>query len=264
MLLLIVCCATFSITESLVAPQNDTAALQQMLDAAHSVGGGRVTLAAGHTYISFGLQLYSNITLVIDGTLSTDGNPASSWHTKKSLLAGTGLTNTTVIGTGTIDGRGAAWWPLRKKDYSVFAPFIFSCNHCSDITIKDIHVINTPAWGIGFEAGKNILIDNISIHSPKDSPNTDGVDMNCHGGPEQPCILRNSVIYNGDDEVAVSGANVLVEDCEFGDGHGASIGSLGFNHSHAYVSNITFRNLFFNRTSTTIRIKTWQGGMGEC
>ena len=55
-------------------------------------------------------------------------------------------------------------------------------------------------------------------HSPKDSPNTDGVGLNCAGGVDAPCVLRNSVIYNGDDEVAVGGTNVLVEDCEFGSG----------------------------------------------
>ena len=50
--------------------------------------------------------------------------------------------------------------------------------------------------------------------------------------------------------------------CDFAHGHGASIGSLGAHGSPAHVGNVTFRRLVFNRTTSTMRIKTWQGGHG--
>lgn len=180
----------------------------------------------------------------------------------QALLIGDGVTNTTVTGAGVIDGNGSAWWPIRRQKYSFFAPTILTCSRCDHVTVSRIRVRDTPAWGLEFRNSRMILVDGIDSLSPGDSPNTDGVGLDCVGGPDHPCILRNSRIYNGDDEVAVSGHNVLVEDCEFGTGHGASIGSLGYNGSTNFVSNITFRRLRFNRTSTTMRIKTWQGGHG--
>ena len=196
--------------------QNDTVALQATIDAAAGGGGGVVVLPAGKTFVSWSLTLRSNIVLRIDGTLAIDGDPYASWHGRKALLAGSKIRNTTVTGEGTIQGNGHAWWPLRRKNYKFFAPRIFACDHCEKVTLSQLRVYNTPAWAIGFEAGKSILVDGIALESPHDSPNTDGVDMDCAGSIHEPCVLRNSRIYNGDDEVAVGGANVLVEDCEFG------------------------------------------------
>ena len=46
--------------------------------------------------------------------------------------------------------------------------------------------------------------------------------------------------------------NTLVENCYFGTGHGASIGSL----CGAWLHNITFRNIVFDGTTAGSRIKT--------
>lgn len=68
------------------AARNDTERLQQLIDAAATEGGGaRVVLVErGELVVSFALQLRSNIVVVIDGTISTDGNPHSSWHGHKA------------------------------------------------------------------------------------------------------------------------------------------------------------------------------------
>jgi polygalacturonase len=183
-----------------------------MIDRAAAEGGGaRVVLVArGKVAVSFSLQLRSNVVLVIDGTLSTDGNPHSAWNGHRALLQGTNVFNTTITGSGTIDGKGVAWWPIRKKQYSFFAPSILYCYRCSHLTFSRLKIRNTPAWGVEFSEGKAILVDGIDSESPRDSPNTDGVGLSCIGGPDQPCVLRNSKIYNGDDEVAVSGSNVSI------------------------------------------------------
>jgi len=52
--------------------------------------------------------------------------------------------------------------------------------------------------------------------------------------------------------------DTLVENCVFGDGHGASIGSI----CGEYVHNVTFNKITFNKTTTAIRIKTDQGCAG--
>ena len=68
----------------------------------------------------------------------------------------------------------------------------------------------------------------------------------------------------GDDNCAVKEGtrNVLVDTCDFRNGHGSSIGSLGEGGSYGEVSNIVMRNIVFNQTQNAARIKTWQGGTG--
>lgn len=254
------------------APPNDTAIIQQAIDlAATGHGGGSVLLRAGQTFVSWPLQLRSNVSIVIDGVLSTNGDPQTKWTpdiphgAKVALLWGFGITNVTVTsskrGLGEIYGNGSAWWPLRRKDYSFWAPMMFSCQHCSHVRLSNFRVRDSPAWCLE-NTGDDIVIDSVQIAAPRDSPNTDGIGINCLGRADKPCVVRNCHIDNGDDEVAIGGSNVLVENSYFASGHGASIGSLGFNGSTAHVNNVTFRGLTFNGTTSTMRIKTWQGGHG--
>lgn len=250
------------------AAANDTQVIQHAIDmAAKGRGGGTVLLKEGHTFVTWPLQLHSNVRLVIDGRLATSGNPYQYCHKSPcaALLWASGATNLTVTssakGRGEIFGNGSAWWPLRKRDYTFWAPQIFNCHDCSGVRLSNFRVIDAPAWQLE-NTGKDLIVEDIHIVAPRTSPNTDGIGVSCTGGPEKPCIVRNCHVENGDDEVAVGGSNVLVENCYFATGHGASIGSLGYNGSTAHVENVTFRNLTFNSTSTSIRIKTWQGGHG--
>ena len=63
-------------------------------------------------------------------------------------------------------------------------------------------------------------------------------------------ILASTLPHEGgDDNIAIKNdtANVLIENCVFGNGHGASIGSVpDTNGVMGYVTNITFRNLIMN------------------
>jgi len=52
--------------------------------------------------------------------------------------------------------------------------------------------------------------------------------------------------------------DTLVERCQFGTGHGASIGSI----DTGYIQNITVRDCTFNSPNQAVRIKTDQGGAG--
>ena len=149
-----------------------------MIDKAGQVGGGaRVLLVAENARaVSFGLTLRSNIQVVIDGVLATDGNPHSLWHGYRALLNGAHISNTTITTTitaphgarGTIDGNGAAWWPIRKQNYSFFAPTILKCEHCAKVTVSNLNIVNTPAWNIEFSSSKDILVDNINVNSPSE------------------------------------------------------------------------------------------------
>ncbi len=57
--------------------------------------------------------------------------------------------------------------------------------------------------------------------------------------------------YIGDDNVAMHANDTLISNCNFGSGHGASIGSLG----GGYLTNITVQNIVFDGTTPAARIK---------
>jgi polygalacturonase len=249
-------------------PVNDTLTIQRAIDlAGRGQGGGVVLFKKGQTFVTWPLKLSSNIRLVIDGTLATSGDPHQYCNTPpcKALLWAEKVSNLTVTsskkGLGEIFGNGSAWWPLRRRSYKFWAPQIFSCKGCTGVHLSNFRVRDSPAWCLE-NSGEDLLIEDVTILAPATSPNTDGIGIICTGGPGKPCVVRNCHIENGDDEVAVGGTNILVENSYFGLGHGASIGSLGFNGSTAHVQNVTFRNLFFNTTTSSIHIKTWQGGHG--
>lgn len=69
----------------------------------------------------------------------------------------------------------------------------------------------------------------------------------------------------GDDCVSIGpGCSVVdVENVTCVHSHGISIGSLGVQHSHSCVSNITVRNSVIRNSDNGLRIKTWQGGTGS-
>eukprot|EP01102_Stenamoeba_stenopodia_P011320 TRINITY_DN3462_c0_g1_i2.p1 TRINITY_DN3462_c0_g1~~TRINITY_DN3462_c0_g1_i2.p1 ORF type:complete len:277 (+),score=39.36 TRINITY_DN3462_c0_g1_i2:715-1545(+) len=101
----------------------------------------------------------------------------------------------------------------------------------------------------------NVVVRNVTMLTDADGPNTDGIDpvhsTNIH--------IYNTSISNGDDCVAVKTDcyNILVENCTFANGEGASVGTTaGFSH------NITFRNIFFNETTSGARIKSQPADYG--
>uniref|UniRef100_A0A0V0HRT7 Putative ovule protein n=1 Tax=Solanum chacoense TaxID=4108 RepID=A0A0V0HRT7_SOLCH len=112
-----------------------------------------------------------------------------------------------------------------------------------------------------FDGCEGVLIDQLSISSPKLSPNTDGI----HIEDTKSVGIYNSVIANGDDCISIGPgcSNVEIEAVTCGPSHGISIGSLGVHNSQACVSNITVRNAIIRDSDNGVRIKTWQGGSGS-
>jgi len=48
---------------------------------------------------------------------------------------------------------------------------------CNDLTVSNLNISNSPKAHIRMNSCENATFSNISIHSPGDSPNTDGIDI---------------------------------------------------------------------------------------
>lgn len=169
------------------------------------------------------------------------------------------------VSAGWINSYGQAWWDANPVNGTGTAarPHLmqFSTTNGSMQHFKSRKPI---AWNVAL-SGTNIDVSDTIIDAYSTSGafpfNTDGFDV---GGTN--IRITNSVIYNGDDAIAVqSGAhNILFQGGTIGyQTHGMSIGSLGQNQaSFANVSNITFDDITVVNGVYASRFKSWQGGQG--
>ena len=222
------------------------------------------------------LELESGATLI--GTDEPDDykNPERKSTTLSSasflaLVNGKDLTDVTIAGPGTIDGAGAKWWvpaeAARRKTpgFTTPRPRLILLTRCKNLRVQDITLQNSPSFHLVPTECEDVVITNVTITAPSNSPNTDAID---------PSMCKNVLIIRchidvGDDNVAIKSArylqgrpfaseNITVTDCVFLHGHGMSIGSETIGGVH----NVTVRNCTFEGTENGIRIKSQRGKGG--
>ncbi|KAI7751620.1 hypothetical protein M8C21_014764 [Ambrosia artemisiifolia] len=208
--------------------------------------------------ISFsGLNCESNIVFQLDGKIIAPKRSGSWESGLLQWLEFTKLNGITIRGTGVIDGQGAGWW----SESSDTKPTAIRFYGSSDVTVTGITIQNSQQTHLKFDNCQSVQVFEVTISSPGDSPNTDGI----HLQNSQDVTIHSTKLACGDDCVSIqtgcSGVNIQNVDC--GPGHGISIGSLGKDNTKACVSNITVRDTKIHDTENGVRIKTWQGGYGS-
>ncbi|BAF17000.1 polygalacturonase At1g48100 [Oryza sativa Japonica Group] len=209
----------------------------------------------------------------VDGVLMPPDGP-DCWppsDNRRQWLVFSNLDGLTLRGAGTIEGNGEGWWNLPCKphrgpngstlrgpcDSPTLVRFFMSRN----LVVEGLRVENSPEFHFRFDGCSDVRVDGLSIRSPANSPNTDGI----HVENTQRVAIYNSMISNGDDCISIGTGSydVDIQNVSCGPGHGISIGSLGVHNSQACVANVTVRNAVIRNSDNGLRIKTWQGGMGS-
>jgi polygalacturonase len=252
---------------------DDTAALQKALDAC--AGGGAVRLGSG-TYLSGPLFLHSHETLeVAKGAVLQ----ATSDHARflqgggapLALINAKGGGDIALVGEGVIDGAGQTWWPATRAAKAAGAaepprPRLILLSDVDGLVVRGLTLQNSPTFHLVPQRARNVLIENLDIHAPADSPNTDGIDPS-----GRDMLLQNLTIDTGDDDIAIKSgqddrdhpgaatANIVIRNSTFRHGHGLSIGS----ETNGGVKDIVADNITFDGTSTALRIKTARGRGGS-
>ncbi|KAL5140838.1 Polygalacturonase [Glycine soja] len=209
----------------------------------------------------------------VDGTLMAPDGP-ESWPKEDShsqWLVFYRLDQMILTGKGTIEGNGEQWWDLPCKPHRgpdgktvsgpCDSPTMIRFFMSSNLVLSGVKIQNSPMFHVKFDGCQGVLIDKLSISSPKLSPNTDGI----HLGNTRGVGIYNSMISNGDDCISIGPgcSDVDIEGVTCAPTHGISIGSLGVHNSQACVSNLTVRNTIIKESDNGLRIKTWQGGTGS-
>ncbi|XP_065863892.1 polygalacturonase At1g48100 [Euphorbia lathyris] len=256
---------------------DDTAAFVAAWKEACSVESGVVLAPSGYVFMItstiFSGPCKSGLVLQVDGCLMPPDGP-ESWPEKDSKmqwLVFYRLDGITLTGKGTIEGNGEKWWDLPCKPHRgpngesssgpCDSPTLIRFFMSSNIGVKGLRIQNSPQFHMKFDGCEGVMIEDISISSPKLSPNTDGI----HFGNTKTVGIYNSMISNGDDCISIGtgSSNIDIQGLTCGPSHGISIGSLGVHNSQACVSNITVSNAIIRDSDNGVRIKTWQGGTGS-
>jgi polygalacturonase len=177
---------------------------------------------------------------------------------------GKNLTNVVISGRGTIDGAGARWWvPVRAakltgQPETVRRPRLVVLTGCKNVRVENVTLQNSPSFHLVPADCEDVVITNVTIQAPADSPNTDAIDPSCRN-----LLITHCRLDVGDDNVAIKAGhkvagrefqdeNITVTDCTFLRGHGMSIGS----ETRGGVKNLLVKNCTFDGTTSGIRIKT--------
>jgi len=271
-----------TVTCTLAAEGDNASTIQAAIDAVNVAGGGRVIIPAG-TWLSGPLVMKSNVILHLNANCmlkmlpyNADANQGYP-HTKTAYFIGTGdvsVENVVIEGednTSIIDGQGADWWNAYETDNSLVRPaaMIRFCKG-SKFLVRNLKMQNAPQTNLTLGdsgAASDFTVHDVTIINPSSedseatadgftckSHNTDGIPV---WGPRANIYKCN--ISTGDDNVVFDSNSQYghVWDCDFGRGHGASIGSYTVNVSH-----ILWDNIRFNGTESGFKVKSQRGRSG--
>ncbi|KZM22972.1 polygalacturonase [Ascochyta rabiei] len=186
-------------------------------------------------------------------------------------VGGTNIEITAANGA-VLDGNGQSWWDGLGSNGGIAKPnhFIELNKVLGSSSVHDIYIQNYPVhcFAISNSAGLDvyhITLNNSAGYAPNArsnglpaSHNSDGFDISSTNDTK----VRDSVVINQDDCVAItSGNNIIVDNMHCNGSHGLSIGSVG-GKSNNNVTNIVFRNSVVLNAENGARIKTNENTTG--
>ena len=293
----------------------DTDAVRTAIAACTGVeGGATVLFGAGHTFLTGCFNVTSNIRLQVDGrivgspnatgyvlvdylpwygpdppqavsplSLDAEDDAAVSARTPadtrewQPLIQSWYADNVSIVGSGTIDGSGEAWWRCADSGATSAKPPCSGYPRPHGIRlvggvgfeVSGITLQNSPMWQLHLAFVTDVHVHDVKIFAPESpaSHNTDGIDPDC----AQNVLIERVEIRTGDDNIAIKSGrnwygrtfgrpsrNITVRDSVFGVGHGFSIGS----EMSAGVSDVLFANITGDGLATGLRIKSERGRGG--
>ncbi|EPS59056.1 hypothetical protein M569_15754, partial [Genlisea aurea] len=171
---------------------------------------------------------------------------------------------------GTIDGQGWVWWEkLYAHSLNYSRPDLVELISSDNIVVSNLTFLNAPAWNIHPVYCRKILVQNITVYAPPDSPKTSGIVPD---SSEYVCIERCNVstgydavvLKSGWDEYGISygkpAEKIRVQnvDLRSSSGSGFAVGS----EMSGGISNVTAKGLRIRDSFVGIQIKTGKGRGG--
>ena len=244
----------------------NTGAIQEAIRAAVAAGGGVVNVPAGKFLTGpFKLASGINLHLAKDAVILIDDNlekyPVTGGR-YQDCISVQGGHDIAITGEGTIDGQGDAWWKaFRASGQMTHRPYMVRLQDCARVLVEGVTLRNSPMFHLVPDNCTDVTIKGITIKSPANAPNTDGIDPSGWN-----YLITGCTIDCGDDNIAVKpkdgrkpgNKNYTITNCTFVHGHGMWIGS----GTSGGIEDLTVSDCTFDSTDSGIRIKTLRGRGG--
>ena len=205
-----------------------TTAIQQAIDDCSKAGGGRVVIPEG-IYKTGTIVLKSNVCFYLEQGATLYGStdlkdyiPMKSDYVSLrtnvatiQLIYADKVTNVTIDGQGTIDGRGRAFKKLSWNDEGITRPHLLRIIRGENIMVRNITLRNSGCWMQHYLACDRLNIDGIKVFN-RNNYNNDALDLDgCHE-----VTVKGMVSDSDDDGITLKSTsprlceNVRISDCE--------------------------------------------------
>lgn len=200
-----------------------SAAIAAALNSCRKHNGGVLYFPAG-LYPTGPVELCENLEIRLDPgaivSFSTDFSAYpprfTRWegvecHGYSPCIYGRGLSNVHIVGPGTLDGNGQAWWDEKRRrgaerllgpqteqdrrlaelnpgyetagsggggrESQFLRPPLIQLIDCRRVTLRDFTARNSPFWNTHLVYCEDVVVDGIRIRNPSDAPNGDGLSL---------------------------------------------------------------------------------------
>ena len=206
---------------------DNTAAIQKAIDDCAAKGGGRILVPGGGKYVTYTLNLKSNVELHIDrgATLLGGEDPFkypvfetnAVWNAERSprfnrraMFYTVGQTNVAITGAGTIDGNaekfhheekhtnwtGYRWF--RNSHTNITGRCVFFVG-CSDVRLDDVLILHPSGWSTWFLDCDRVGVRGVRIEADRRFPNGDGL----HFGGCRDVTVSDCIVHSQDDALII-------------------------------------------------------------
>jgi len=244
---------------------DNAVALQKAVDSLAAAGGGSLRIpAAKKPYLTGPIVLKNSTALQLDSgailqMLPYGRYPMQGDSSYLAMISANSVHDIAITGAGAIEGNGSAWWDAYKAS-KISRPAMISVTRAQRILLSDFRIRNAPNVHTTFHyAVTDMTMRRVNIWAPSTSPNTDGCDFE-----GLRALFDHDTIQVGDDNIAIqpghdSTAEITIQDCFLGVGHGLSIGSW----CGKGLRNLSAQRVVFKGTTSGIRMKAGRdrGGM---
>ncbi|XP_057486044.1 exopolygalacturonase-like [Actinidia eriantha] len=192
------------------------------------------------------------------GTVKADSDLSN--YPDKGWISFQSIDGLVLSGVGTFDGQGQNVWKYNDCSTNpscVHLPSVLYFNNMKNSRISGLHLVNAMGFHIHMTGSYNMRINGLTITSPGESPNTDGI----HVSKSDLVRIAKTMIGTGDDCISIGqgATNIAINMVTCGPGHGISVGSLGKLPHELDVTGIIVKNCTLTGTTNGVRIKTWPG-----